>query len=448
MRDFRLVFLFAFGLLLFIATPFAASAQTTSDRIACVCGTVTAYTAAVPGTPGSLTIGGQTFAIADTTTIANADLIVVGTDVCLSATRDTTGALIGPATVIASTGGEPLSRPPLLSIPSTVTATQGSALTFTVAGTDALGGATSLTACGLPENATFDATTGQFSFTPAANQANQSFNVTFTVETCFGGSVSQSVTINVGPTSTQGAPFFNTPSGPITFNPGAATNFNVTASSPTAGCAVTVTASGLPEGATFDAATGAFSFTPTDAQLGQSFSAVFTATDCNNVTSTFALPIFVTAADGSTPWCHLLAGEEDPVQQHQGRNELRDRHDHGLQHGRSSAQHQHRESRDGHELPDRRNVGERHVARRGGANFDHRRIRADGEGHVVRHAHDRQQRCDAAVDRHQADGQGDEVVPFSDAGREGAATRVAAPSRRYFDAAAARLFVLSSSRNS
>jgi len=301
MRDFRLVFLFAFGLLLFIATPFAASAQTTSDRIACVCGTVTAYTAAVPGTPGSLTIGGQTFAIADTTTIANADLIVVGTDVCLSATRDTTGALIGPATVIASTGGEPLSRPPLLSIPSTVTATQGSALTFTVAGTDALGGATSLTACGLPENATFDATTGQFSFTPAANQANQSFNVTFTVETCFGGSVSQSVTINVGPTSTQGAPFFNTPSGPITFNPGAATNFNVTASSPTAGCAVTVTASGLPEGATFDAATGAFSFTPTDAQLGQSFSAVFTATDCNNVTSTFALPIFVTAADGSTP---------------------------------------------------------------------------------------------------------------------------------------------------
>jgi len=302
MRESRLVATLAVATLFFVGGLISAAAQTTSQSPACVCGTVTAYTAASTGAAGSITIGGQTFAIGETTTITNADLIAVGSELCLSATRDATGALVAPATVVASSGGVPTGTvaAPTLNLPSTVTFAQGAPFAFDVAGSDALGGAVTLEACGLPDNATFDATTGQFSFTASASQANTSFPVTFTASSCFGGTVSRTVTFNVGASGTSSAPFFNTPSGQLTFTPGTATNFTLTAASPTSGCDVTVTASGLPEGATFDAATGAFSFTPTDAQLGQSFSAIFTATDCNGATTTFAQPIFVTAGDGST----------------------------------------------------------------------------------------------------------------------------------------------------
>lgn len=273
----------------------------TPGSSACVCGDVTEFTAPAAGTPGSITIGGQSFVIAETTTITNSELIAVGANLCLSAAQDPAGALVGPAAVVESGGG--LSVPPALNVPASITTAQGNALGFDVFGTDLHGGVVTLDACGLPENATFDATTGQFSFTPSTSQANQSFVVTFTATSCFGGTVTRTVTINVGASgsATPGGPFFTTASNSFRATPGAEGTFNITATSPVAGCAVTVTASGLPAGAAFDAATGDLTFTPTEDQLGQSFTALFTATDCNDVTSTFALPINVTAGDGSTP---------------------------------------------------------------------------------------------------------------------------------------------------
>jgi hypothetical protein len=289
------------SIVIFAAAGATAAYAQAGGSSACACGEVTAFTAPATGAPGTITIGGQTFPIAETTTIQNAELIVVGSDLCLSGALDASGALIAPAAVAANDGSG-ASTPPLLSVPTSVSVSQGGTFNLDVTGTDPQGGLVSVTACGVPENATFDESTGQLSFTPAAGQANQSFPVTFTATSCFGGVTTRTVTLNVGAagSSTQGGPFFSTASTSFQTTPGTASTFNITAGSPVSGCDVTVTATGLPTGAAFDAATGAVTFTPTEDQLGRSFTAVFTATDCDNRTATFALPISVTAADGST----------------------------------------------------------------------------------------------------------------------------------------------------
>src|SRR5713101_3385400 len=69
-----------------------ATAQVTTT--ASVCGNVTAFTAATLTSPGSITIGGQTIAIAANTTVDGSGLIRVGTDLCLNGTLNLLGQLV------------------------------------------------------------------------------------------------------------------------------------------------------------------------------------------------------------------------------------------------------------------------------------------------------------------------------------------------------------------
>ena len=58
-----------------------------------LCGVVTAYTAATAGTPGSITIAGQTFSIAPGTVLSGN--IQVGADLCLAAITNPSGQIVG-----------------------------------------------------------------------------------------------------------------------------------------------------------------------------------------------------------------------------------------------------------------------------------------------------------------------------------------------------------------
>ena len=68
-----------------------------------ICGTVTAFTAATANTPGSITIGGQTFPIAAGTTLVGQNLVNIGDEFCLQGGLNASGQINnGQITVDAS----------------------------------------------------------------------------------------------------------------------------------------------------------------------------------------------------------------------------------------------------------------------------------------------------------------------------------------------------------
>jgi hypothetical protein len=83
-----------------ITTPATVTANATTS--VSVCGVVSAYTAATASSPGSITIGGQTFPIAAGTNIDGSGLITLGTNLCLNATLNGLGQITTPATVTAN----------------------------------------------------------------------------------------------------------------------------------------------------------------------------------------------------------------------------------------------------------------------------------------------------------------------------------------------------------
>jgi hypothetical protein len=139
---------------------------------------------------------------------------------------------------------------------------EGSNLSFTVSGSDADGDTLTYSAVGLPTGATLDPATGDFSWTPGYNQAG-THDVTFQVSD---GTDTASETITITVWNVNRAPVLGS-IGDRSVDENASLSFTVTASDPD-GDPLIVSASPLPEGASFDPATGAFSWTPTYDQAG------------------------------------------------------------------------------------------------------------------------------------------------------------------------------------
>ncbi|MCW5853309.1 MAG: carboxypeptidase regulatory-like domain-containing protein [Anaerolineae bacterium] len=97
-----------------------------------VCGLVTDFQAATSTTPGSITIGGQTFPIAAGASLDNQNLIHVGSDLCLNAQLNAAGQI--------STGGVTLNAGGSVNLCGTVTAFQ--AATANAPGSITIGGQT------------------------------------------------------------------------------------------------------------------------------------------------------------------------------------------------------------------------------------------------------------------------------------------------------------------
>src|SRR4029077_9824184 len=180
----------------------------------------------------------------------------------------------GPAAVsqtMAITIGN-TNRAPVLSAIGNKSGSEGTLLSFTVGAVDADLDLLTYSASGLPTGATFDAATQTFSWTPSFTQAGP-YSVTFTV-TDGTAPVSETMAITIG--NTNRAPVL-APIGNKSGSEGTLLSFTVGAADADLD-PLTYSASGLPTGATFDAATQTFSWTPSFTQAGP-YSVTFTVTD-------------------------------------------------------------------------------------------------------------------------------------------------------------------------
>ncbi len=181
------------------------------------------------------------------------------------------------------------SQPPVLAAIGNKSVNEGSNLSFTISATDPDGGTLTYSATGLPTGAVFNVSTRVFSWTPTYVQAG-SYSVTFTVTDA--GGLSDSETTVITANNVNRPPVLNT-IGNKTITVGQSLTFSVSATDPD-GDALTYSASGLPAGATFNASTRVFSWTPAAGQAG-SYNITFTVTDSRGLSNSETITIAVTA---------------------------------------------------------------------------------------------------------------------------------------------------------
>jgi hypothetical protein len=185
-------------------------------------------------------------------------------------------------------------RAPVLEPIGDQTVAEGAALTFALSGSDLDGDALMYAVVPLPEGASVDPETGGFSWTPAYDQAG-SYPVECLVSDGETGA-SQSIVITV--TNTNRPPVLS-PIGDQTVEEKQFLTFTLSGSDPD-GESLTYTASALPAGATFTAATRTFSWTPSKGQAGSYPGVTFTVSD-GGASASEAITITVTPAPNSAP---------------------------------------------------------------------------------------------------------------------------------------------------
>ncbi|HLA40417.1 MAG TPA: putative Ig domain-containing protein, partial [Candidatus Glassbacteria bacterium] len=166
-----------------------------------------------------------------------------------------------------------INRPPVFTPIEAKNVITGQTLSFIVTATDPDGAKPVLKVTGLPQNATFNPLTGAFAFIPAIAQAG-SYTVKFSASD---GLLTTELPVSITVTRGENRSPVLTGVSNQTVNARVELRFVVTASDPD-GDAVTLAARNLPTGAVFSAATGGFSFTPTNEQAG-AYQLTFSATD-------------------------------------------------------------------------------------------------------------------------------------------------------------------------
>jgi PGF-pre-PGF domain-containing protein len=156
-----------------------------------------------------------------------------------------------------------LDRRPELETIGSKTVNENSTLSFTISATDADNDTVSYSANGLPDNATLDTGSGEFSWNPQYDEAG-TYNVEF-IASANGLSDSETIVITV----------LNVDRGPVLsaignkeVNENNLLSFIVSAADPDGPATITYSANNMPEGATFDSNTGEFSWTPLYNQSG------------------------------------------------------------------------------------------------------------------------------------------------------------------------------------
>ncbi|HEY5999813.1 MAG TPA: putative Ig domain-containing protein, partial [bacterium] len=163
------------------------------------------------------------------------------------------------------------SRPPALTQPPDIAATEATEFALTLAATDPDGDLLTFGAENLPLGATFDPYSGAFTWTPTCTQAGTYPSIRFTVtdhgRNCGSDALSAEVTVPVSVAARDCAPVLD-PIGTRSVVAGETLTFKVTASNPEGG-ALALEAAGLPAGASFNAVDGTFTWTPGAAQAGE-----------------------------------------------------------------------------------------------------------------------------------------------------------------------------------
>lgn len=210
---------------------------------------------------------------------------------------DSHGAASGGSVTITVTGAQ--NHPPVISVPGPQAIAAGHTLNFTVTASDPDGDSITLSATSVPLNAQFNSSSGQFTFTPSSDQAGQAPVVTFTATDAKGAAASATVQITVVTASGDtkpGPPIISVPPSPILVPVGTTLVFTIVGTSPSGGCAVGISTSGVPDHASFNSSDGRFRFTPAAEQIDKSFVLTFTATDCVGQTASAGVTIIVVDA--------------------------------------------------------------------------------------------------------------------------------------------------------
>ncbi|SPP66892.1 hypothetical protein NITLEN_90147 [Nitrospira lenta] len=181
---------------------------------------------------------------------------------------------------------------PVLTAVGPKTVAEGTLLSFTISATDADAPNQTLvySATGLSAGAAFNAATRTFSWTPTEAQGPSTNNLTFSVTD---GVVTTSEVVTITVTEVNVAPVL-TAIGPKTVAEGTLLSFTISATDADAPTqALVYSATGLPAGAVFNAATRTFSWTPTEAQGPSTNNLTFSVTD-GVVTTSEVVTITVT----------------------------------------------------------------------------------------------------------------------------------------------------------
>lgn len=171
-----------------------------------------------------------------------------------------------------SVNQQPVNQQPVLDPIGDKTVNEGQTLSFTISATDPDGDPLTYSASDLPFGASFNAT-GKFSWTPGYNQTG-SYQVTFTVSD---GSLTDSETITITLIDVNTVPVLVS-IGDKSVDEGELLEFTISATDED-GDPLTYSASNLSDGATFNATTQTFSWTPTYVQAGVYPGVRFTVTD-------------------------------------------------------------------------------------------------------------------------------------------------------------------------
>jgi hypothetical protein len=194
-----------------------------------------------------------------------------------------------------------VNRAPVLAAIGNQSVNEAATLSFTVSATDADGDTLTYSASNLPSGATFTPATRTFSWTPGYTEAGSYPGVVFSVGD---GKTSASETITLTVNDVNRAPVLAA-IGSQSVNEAATLSFTVSATDAD-GDTLTYSASNLPSGATFDAATRTFLWTPAYNQAGSYPDVVFTVSDGK---ATDSETITVTVNDVNAP--PVLAGIGD-----------------------------------------------------------------------------------------------------------------------------------------
>ncbi len=166
-------------------------------------------------------------------------------------------------------------------------ATEGQPLAFQLRGVDSDGDALTYFVQDLPFGARFDRATGQFTWTPALNQAGEHL-VTFSVSD---GNAKSSETIKITVANTNQLPVF-VPMFTQLARENAEISFTVVTADPDADPVIVAATSGLPEGALFVPRSGEFFWTPGYDQAGEHV-ITFTAADPSGIPVNYDVTIKV-----------------------------------------------------------------------------------------------------------------------------------------------------------
>ena len=184
-----------------------------------------------------------------------------------------------------------VNRPPQLAeiAPQTVKENEPLTVTFTATDPDNEdAGKLTFQATPMPEGAQLDAASGQFQWTPNFEQAGK-YDLTVTVRDPGGATDSKPFTITVE--NVNRPPAISVKS-EYKVKEGEPLEFTVAGNDPDAGDKLTFSASGLPPGATFDAASGVFRWTPGSNDQG-SYTVEFAVKDAAGASATATVTIVV-----------------------------------------------------------------------------------------------------------------------------------------------------------